>query len=249
MYPLRVESARTRSTEHSNAQQQSVTLYGTSVKKVRNAKSRQTKTNNHGTRRGRTIVHGEGQGALASYGRPGRVPELHSGPTRDSSEFPQYRSAAGSVPRSSLLLSGYDMESATWGVKWGAYEEEDPVVTSGVYEGMINATYDFTCAWGPPVRFYQEASRSWPQLMFYVSYGGEGPCLGRLMFFRGEETHNESRTYKHSSFPDEKDFDGDVDDEAYSEAYYQAERHYVITHDSWVAGADMAWSYVGTPGE
>lgn len=63
----------------------------------------------------------------------------------------------------------------TWGVKWGAYGDDrkfthDPSIV----------TYTFQTAWGPPDVFVQRIAHAFPDLHFFLSYGGEGPCRGRL---------------------------------------------------------------------
>lgn len=70
-----------------------------------------------------------------------------------------------------IPMDGNKMERVTWGVKWGAYNVVDPEVSPG------RATYEFTCAWGPPGKFYEKASKRFSDLDFFISFGGEAPAL------------------------------------------------------------------------
>lgn len=127
---------------------------------------------------------------------------------------------------------GYGMERDTWGVKWGAYDAQMPEFADG------RVTYNFTCAWGPPVRFYQKASKRFPNLHFFVAYGGEGPCAGRLYLKNGEIIFEEHPVYDAGDYPSEDDYldaDGVLDDERYFEAYEAAEERYIRSQDSWIA--------------
>lgn len=123
--------------------------------------------------------------------------------------------------------AGYDMEIATWGVKWGAYDQKPPIVTEG------QAVYAFSCAWGLPTPFLAAASAAWPGLAFLVSYGGEGPVRGRVVFFRGKPlvAYGEPA---HAPYPEWSDREG-FEEDAYFDAYRAAQRHYLDTHDAWVA--------------
>jgi hypothetical protein len=71
------------------------------------------------------------------------------------------------------------MEKEAWGVKWGAYDQAEPVVV----EDRVD--YRFTCAWSIPAAWLQTASAKWPKLLFLVSWGGEGPSRGRVLYANG----------------------------------------------------------------
>lgn len=85
--------------------------------------------------------------------------------------------------------SGYDMEVDTWGVKWGAYSI-DPATDIQLTEHR--ATYRFTTAWNPPDTYYAQASLAFPHCTFFVSWGGEGPSLGRAVYRRGEQLETDA---------------------------------------------------------
>jgi hypothetical protein len=126
---------------------------------------------------------------------------------------------------------GYRVEKAAWGVKWGAYEQKEPVVEDG------RATYEFTCAWGVPDRFLVGASRLWPTLTFLVSWGGEGPTRGRLKAVAGVllpviDDRYEDTKHLYPVLPDGADA---AAQQAWNEAYEAVEHEYVRSHDAWVA--------------
>ena len=124
--------------------------------------------------------------------------------------------------------NGYEMEFQTWGVKWGAFDVEGPIVTNS------SATYTFTCAWNSPEIFCCRLSEQWPDLLFVVSYGGEGPTLGRFTLFNGEyidsidEAANESPRYP------EGDDISENEEEKWSEAFNAWEQQYRDVHKSYV---------------
>jgi hypothetical protein len=80
-------------------------------------------------------------------------------------------------------ISAYGWQYENWGTKWGPYSQGEPVVVDGC------VTYAFTSAWGPPIVWIQKASEAYPDLLFIVSFGGEGPCLGRFTYLAGLEIH------------------------------------------------------------
>ena len=114
--------------------------------------------------------------------------------------------------------NGYDMEHQTWGTKWGAYDldefEHDP--SSKI------ATYDFTCAWGPPVLFYEKISLRFPELVIVASYGGEGPCLGYMVFKNGNMLEAIEGDYNDAP---------DTEDEDDYEKYFEWIDTYLDSHD------------------
>lgn len=124
--------------------------------------------------------------------------------------------------------AGYYMESDTWGVKWGAYNEELPEIVNG------NATYKFTCAWGVPHAFFEKASVSWPSLKFCVSFGGEGPVRGRRTYQNGECTVL-AQDEDGPEYPKYRDDMTDAEEDAHYFTYKDAERYYINTHKEWIA--------------
>lgn len=96
---------------------------------------------------------------------------------------------------------GYHMERQTWGVKWGTYGEgwedwgfyKDDHEWGEVFKGVQGAPgrvwrkieehvlleYRFQTAWNFPSRIFEALVKQNPELRFYASYGGEGPCRGR----------------------------------------------------------------------
>lgn len=127
---------------------------------------------------------------------------------------------------------GHKAERDAWGVKWGAYDQTEPIAEPR------RATYEFTCAWGLPDQFLVAASAAWPTLVFLVSWGGEGPTRGRVKAIRGELSSVISETYettKHLYPKLAPDADAAAE-EAWTAAYNAVELEHVRTHDAWVRG-------------
>jgi hypothetical protein len=130
----------------------------------------------------------------------------------------------GKVPYSSLgKPNGCDMECETWGAKWGAYDQEEPVVEEGC------ASYSFTCAWGHPDKWLRKAAASWPALKFFMSYGGEGPTRGRFTYQRDKEPKRWPEKGA-ARYPSD---DEGLDDDEYGEQHDLAEEHFIRTHRAW----------------
>jgi hypothetical protein len=126
---------------------------------------------------------------------------------------------------------GYDLECAHWGVKWGACNCAEPVL---VLDGR-GVVYAFECAWGPPVKTLTRASKRYPTLRFWLSWGGEGPCRGRHTFSQGEVTSEIEDDYDRSialDLPTDKEWAADED--LAQAKYNAAEQKYIVTHDAWV---------------
>lgn len=128
---------------------------------------------------------------------------------------------------------GYEAEVEAWGVKWGPYDV-DPASPALTDDGT-RVTYEFTCAWGPPVKALTRASLRYRSLRFYLSWGGEGPCRGRHAFEAGKTTIKRSDDYERdieTELPTDAEYEADEDAAlAKSDA---AERKYIATHDAWV---------------
>lgn len=77
---------------------------------------------------------------------------------------------------------GYGLEVRCWSVKWGPY---DIAGEAAIFAGGTRATYEFTCAYWPPVRALRRASLRYPDVRMYLSWGGQGPCRGRHIFCAG----------------------------------------------------------------
>lgn len=132
--------------------------------------------------------------------------------------------------RSGALMdsdNGYSMEVDTWGVKWGPYRIKD-----GWRLEIGKATIEFTTAWEPPRVYYSKASALFPDVTFIVSYGGEGPCFGRLVYFRGRcVLHEEGH---HSECPEYADY-GDEREDEYFEADAAVVYRYARSHEAFVS--------------
>ena len=147
-----------------------------------------------------------------------------------------------SLERFDGFISRYDWQNCHWGTKWDTYDVQEPKIEDTI------ATYVFTCAWGPPVAFVENVSIQYPECTFYVSYGGEGPCLGKFAFHNGiclidkagskdgdqgpEYPHEIDEKYE-SATPEEKEKLNDLENE-WGEAYSTWEKQYLISHDEWV---------------
>jgi Ferredoxin-like domain in Api92-like protein len=128
--------------------------------------------------------------------------------------------------------TGYEMQVRTWSVKWGPYHVNP---ATDIHIGEHRATYTFTTAWCPPGRYYLAASAQFPQCTFYVSWGGEGPCVGRAIYRHGACV--DADELDDNAFPGApEDWDDDAAVDAYSTAYSAAERHYLDQHTHWVDG-------------
>lgn len=128
---------------------------------------------------------------------------------------------------------GYNLESKGWGVKWGPYDvdKESPRMS----DDGTRATYDFTCAWGPPVMALRRASFRYPTLRMFLSWGGEGPCRGRHALERGEicvEIEDDYETEIAPDMPSDEEYE--ADERAASAKGDAAERKYIESHDAWV---------------
>jgi hypothetical protein len=77
-------------------------------------------------------------------------------------------------------VSGYDWQCKNWGTKWGAYDEAPAKI-----KGDDVVEYNFTTAWGAPVNFIATVSTQYPEMTFVLSFGGEGPILGRIIIKNG----------------------------------------------------------------
>jgi hypothetical protein len=121
---------------------------------------------------------------------------------------------------------GYDAERLTWGVKWGAYNNDIPDVTPGM------VTWEFTTAWSPPDEFTAKLSEKWPSLLFVVSYSGEGPCLGCFAWRNGEEIARVVGDIDTS--PEEE-----ADEDEFWEKYNEWVNQYWTAHDDFVDDCAM----------
>lgn len=140
---------------------------------------------------------------------------------------PEYSTTPYSRPEGQRC--GYDMEVATWGVKWGAYEQGPPVVTPG------RAVYSFTTAWRSPDQFFAKVSAKFPDLLVAVSYGGEGPTRGRYAYLAGEELENRYDEYHDADYPEHPGDDADLaEEEVWTQAYQAAARLHIHQHEAWL---------------
>lgn len=127
---------------------------------------------------------------------------------------------------------GYELEVKGWGVKWGPYQIADDA--PAMSDAGTAATYDFTCAWGPPVVALRRASLRYPTLRFLLSWGGEGPCRGRHAFWRGDVLLEIDDYWRNMAPEMPTDEEYEADEDAASRRSEAAERKYIDSHESWV---------------
>jgi hypothetical protein len=126
---------------------------------------------------------------------------------------------------------GCDLERRWWGVKWGPYECDDGVVG----RDGASVTYAFQCAWGPPTKALERASRRYRTLRFWLSWGGEGPCRGRHAFVDGATVVSVDDDYKTQIEPDyATDEEMEANEDAAHAKNQAAEWKYINAHESWV---------------
>ena len=129
--------------------------------------------------------------------------------------------------------NGYDMELQTWGVKWGAFDVEGPIITYSS-ETYSSATYTFICAFSAPRVFCEKLSRKWADLFFIVSYGGEGPTLGCFTLYNGKYINSIDRALNESPRYPEGDNISEDAEEKWSESYTAWEQQYRQAHEIYV---------------
>lgn len=82
--------------------------------------------------------------------------------------------------RKPYAIEGYGAEMDAWGVKWGAFEWNEPVRVPGC------ATFTFRTAWRAPTKFLSVVAKQWPQLRFNLSWQEwHGPECGTLVWTTG----------------------------------------------------------------
>jgi hypothetical protein len=124
-------------------------------------------------------------------------------------------------------MSGYDWQSENWGTKWGTYDEA-PVKIK--FEDVVE--FDFTTAWGPPVNFVATVSKQYPEMTFILSFGGEGPILGRMILKNGAILEDISDATNVLEFPEDEE-----DEEAiqqYYDKYDEWVNQYIDTQDTYI---------------
>lgn len=123
---------------------------------------------------------------------------------------------------------GYNMERAAWGVKWGAYdyEEHDDEEQPRMSRSGRCAAYGFTTAWSPPVQVIDAAASQFPDLKFLLSWGGEGPTRGRILWENGEANEEE--------VSQDLDDDESLSDNENSERYFLWVEETLNSHADWV---------------
>jgi len=124
--------------------------------------------------------------------------------------------------------SGYELEVKTWGVKWGAYSIQFPVVDPGI------VTYRFETAWKGPTEFMAKAVLGWPTLDFFLSWGGEGPTRGRWSRLNGKVKDQSERYQNWSRLLPGEGHDGQEDEEKYMEAYDAVTNAHRTAHAQWL---------------
>jgi hypothetical protein len=129
-------------------------------------------------------------------------------------------------------FSMYDWEIENWGVKWGGYNFKKTIFEPGI------ANYRFTCAWDAPDEFVEKASLKFPDLLFVLSYGGEGPTYGRFTYLNGRLL--DSLDIEPPDCPENSNTLTE-DDNEYWEKYQEWEQHYLLNHSEYVAEMRSLW--------
>jgi len=69
---------------------------------------------------------------------------------------------------------------ANWGCKWGA----DNSMIVGEWEGHVE--YSFETAWSPPIKFFENLAKQWPNLTFVLQYEELGVGFKGIAKFKGD---------------------------------------------------------------
>jgi hypothetical protein len=131
-------------------------------------------------------------------------------------------------------VSEYDWCTKYWGTKWGGYNQGEPPQRVTLMPNIDAVTYTFTCAWSPPIALLQYINAEW-RLPIIMSYGGEGPTVGRSAWLWRWQTYQQV-----GSVVPYPEWD-DNDDDASAEAYDAYERQYLDTHDVWMRAIVAQW--------
>lgn len=175
-----------------------------------------------------TAFIAQARGARKSTGDPPTFgdrpnPNYDPTPVESAFEFDRLVPLPDSYSQFDYSDHGYELEYQTWGTKWGAYRVEGPT-----QKRNTEVTYTFTCAWGPPKPFFEKVSQQWPDLLFVISYGGEGPCLGRFSLYQGKYAGVEEGDYHEAPEDDENDEEGSY------QRYQEWQQRYRREHDAFV---------------
>ena len=77
----------------------------------------------------------------------------------------------------------YQWRVDNWGVKWDLHPDEIGLETNAhLDDNTMDAVYEFTTAWCPPVQFYEKITAMYPALSF-DAYAWEPGCSNWWMFF------------------------------------------------------------------
>lgn len=135
--------------------------------------------------------------------------------------------------------SGFKLEVETWGIKWGSYAHGEPVTDPGA------ATYSFQTAWdGPHEVFMPKVSLRFPDLLFLLSWGGEGPTRGRALFAGGLKTGGLDG-YRDEDYRDHIPAEEKEDEPGAWDAHQAVQNARLIGHPLWLALTLTRW--LGTP--
>lgn len=129
-----------------------------------------------------------------------------------------------SAKEAGFAAGGYEMERAAWGVKWGAYDQERPILDGNMLH------YSFTCAWGTPHRLFEQVSKNWPDLTFAVSAGGEVDSPWREVWVNGVQSVIEHPIGDEPARPTQMT---DEEEEAYWEAWGAWQDRVLNEHVGW----------------
>jgi len=135
---------------------------------------------------------------------------------------------------------GYNLEQELWGVKWGAYD-----VFRDYVQGK-SLMYKFNTAYSASIVWTEKASKKFPNSYFYLSWGGEGPTSGRMIFKNGATLCSDAPSYEQLV---EKGlyFKGvwpsnlsDEEEEALFEQENIVTNRFLLAHGNWTSGHDTS---------
>lgn len=121
---------------------------------------------------------------------------------------------------------GYDLESARWGVKWGASAVRRSPIVSRPELDLATVLYAFETPWSPAAPFWVAVSGAWHALRFIQSWSAEGPYGGRHAYSKGVAT-------SFDGVPGPYNFDL-KDGADYEAARRAVVRKWEAAHDAWV---------------
>jgi len=149
----------------------------------------------------------------------------------NSLEFNQIVPLPATYKTEPYFYTGYFMTVQEWGVPKGALSVQGPFREDG------QITYTFMTQTGIPHTWYRKASKRFPLLDFYISFGIDEGIAGCFHFRGGELIDSDLPVFSAEDYPKERDFvgeDGKLDDIAFEEAWQKTAYRYVNNHNDWV---------------